>query len=219
MAVREYIKSGTVFGKLSFLSDAPSEKGVPRRAFFQCACGAIFESRFSHVKSGKTLSCGCHIKALIATRSTKHGAAQRGNISPAYRCWQEMKKRCENPRHHAYGDYGGRGIKVCEIWQDFAQFLADMGPRPSLAHSLDRYPNVNGNYEPGNVRWATDLEQANNKRITPMVEYQGRTQSIADWARELGVKYYSLRSRIVVHGWSIEKAFTTPFVIGRNQFD
>lgn len=218
MAVREYIKPGTRFGNLSFVSDLPSRKGVQRRAIFLCSCGNAFESRISHVKGGKTLSCGCHIKALTVARSTTHGAAPRGNISPEYRCWQSMKKRCENPKSKYYKDYGGRGIVICERWQTFANFLADMGQRPSASHSIDRYPDVNGNYEPGNCRWATDLEQNNNRRTTPMVEYQGRTQSISNWARELGVGYWSLRNRIVNLGWPIDKAFTTPFELGRNQF-
>jgi hypothetical protein len=150
-------------------------------------------------------------------RST-HGQARRGALSSEYQVWRDMKKRCETPSSTFYRHYGGRGISVCDRWQKFENFFDDMGARPSPAHSIDRI-EVNGNYEPGNCRWATDIEQGNNRRITQMVEYQGRTQSIAMWARELGVKYYSLRNRIINLGWPIDKAMTTPFEVGRNQYD
>jgi hypothetical protein len=208
---------GKTFGKLSVIGGAPYS-GNHRMAKCLCACGNETTQQVHAIVDGRVVSCGCHRDEAFLERSTTHGHARKGKVSAEYRTWQQMKKRCENPSAKFYHHYGGRGIKVCERWQDFENFLADMGERPSPEHSIDRYPDVDGNYEPGNARWATDLEQANNRRITPMVEYQGRTQSIADWARELGFKYWSLRSRLVVQGWSVERAFTTPFVIGRNQF-
>ncbi|HEX7893188.1 MAG TPA: hypothetical protein VF447_03285 [Terriglobales bacterium] len=81
-----------------------------------------------------------------------------------YRAWAGMIQRCTNPKHARWADWGGRGITVCERWRSFENFYADMGNRPSPAHSLDRFPDNDGNYEPGNVRWATRSEQQLNKR-------------------------------------------------------
>lgn len=216
MAVREHIIPGTAFGGIIYLKDVPTNSKL-RRGLFLCQCGKPFESRLSHVKERKTLSCGCHRIAVTIARSSKHGNARRGNLTPEYTTWSEMKKRCENSKHKAYPDYGGRGISFCVRWGSFENFLADMGKRPGEGFSIDRI-DPNGNYEPGNCRWASCLEQANNKRTTPMFEYQGRTQSIADWARELGFCYWSLRNRLVNLGWTVEKAFKTPAQIGRNQY-
>jgi hypothetical protein len=94
-----------------------------------------------------------------------HGECLHRRISPEYTSWQAMKARCSNPNLSAFKYYGGRGISVCARWRDsFEEFLADMGRRPSMAHTLDRFPNNNGNYEPGNVRWATKSEQLKNRR-------------------------------------------------------
>lgn len=208
---------GKKFGRLSVLDDR-LRSSTHRFVKCLCDCGKETVQPLHAVVDGRVVSCGCHRNAATVARSLRHGAARRNEVTSEYRIWQQMRKRCENPKAQFYKHYGGRGIKVCERWLTFENFLADMGPRPSPDHSIDRYPDMDGNYEPGNCRWATDLEQANNRRVTPMVEYQGRTQSIADWARELNVKYWSLRNRLINLGWPVEKAFTTPFTLGRNQF-
>lgn len=208
--------AGNRYGRFVVLGDAANE-GRERHVLVRCDCGAEKSVRLSNLRSGRVVSCGCHLADKNRSRST-HGHARRGSISAEYVAWQEIRRRCLSRTHHAYPRYGGRGISICERWLLFENFLADMGARPSSGHSIDRI-NVNGNYEPGNCRWATDLEQGNNRRITQMVEYQGRTQSISMWARELGVKYFSLRNRIITLGWPIEKAMTAPYVLGRNQFD
>jgi len=103
---------------------------------------------------------------LLSAYSYRHGDARRGNASPEYGAWAEMIQRCTNPKQKRYADYGGRGIHVCERWLNgFENFLADMGRRPTSEHSIDRYPNNDGNYEKTNCRWATRLEQAANKRV------------------------------------------------------
>lgn len=119
-----------------------------------------------------------------------------------------MRNRCRNPKYPMYHRYGGRGIVVCERWNDFANFFADMGPRPSPSHTLERINN-DGNYEPGNVRWATTAEQNRNTGQNVLLTFGGKTQTMIDWAIELGMKYSTLQSRIW-KGWTVERALTTP---------
>lgn len=111
----------------------------------------------------------------------------------AYRIWEGLKNRCRNPRNRAYKYYGGRGITVCERWLDFDNFLRDMGLPPKEG-SLDRINN-DGNYEPGNCRWATIREQANNKRSNIRLTFQGNTLTLAEWAKRLDIPRTTLVRR------------------------
>ena len=135
----------------------------------------------------------------------KHGQANSG---PEYRAWKSMKRRCENPSTLDYPLYGARGIKVCERWTDYANFLSDMGPRPSLSHTLDRI-NVEGNYEPSNCRWATNKQQQRNRRDNHLLTLGGKTQCLSAWEEELGISSTTIRSRIKA-GMTDEEALTTP---------
>ena len=135
------------------------------RALYRCACGVEKEIRVSHVKSGAIRSCGCISRALAAVRCSErktHGHASGSKTSPTYRSYRSMRQRCEDATHEAYADYGGRGIAVCERWQTFENFLADMGERPA-GLTLDRRNNDLG-YEPGNCHWATRSQQNRNRR-------------------------------------------------------
>lgn len=132
--------------------------------------------------------------------------------------WIEMRQRCSNPEHRRFSLYGARGIKVCNEWQLFEVFYKwakSSGYQEGL--SLDRIDN-DGNYEPNNCRWATQIQQVNNTRVTKMVTYRGRTQSLSDWSRELNLNYYTLRSRLRI-GWSVQKIFETPMKGGRETND
>lgn len=121
-----------------------------------------------------------------------------------------MKQRCYNPNNPNYHRYGGRGIRVCQRWRDScAAFVADMGPRPSPKHTVDRIDN-DGNYEPGNVRWATMKEQHRNRHDSRTYTHAGRTQSMGDWAKEAGMHRSTLEQRIKRLGWSFGKALTAP---------
>lgn len=123
--------------------------------------------------------------------------------------WIEMRRRCRSPKHRNFHLYGGRGIKVCEDWEDFEHFFAwaiSNGYKEGL--TIDRIDNNRG-YEPGNCRWTTQLHQNNNTRRTRKVTYKGKTQSLADWARELNLNYYTLRSRRRL-GWDIKAILETP---------
>jgi len=102
-----------------------------------------------------------------------------------YAIWTGMLNRCRNPNVECYEMYGGRGIKVCDAWKSFDSFFRDMGPRPSSKHPLERI-DTNGHYEPGNVRWATNLEQINNRRVTRFVTYKGNRMALTDAVRAAG---------------------------------
>lgn len=127
-----------------------------------------------------------------------HGDSRRNSRKPEYSVWSQMRARCGNPKHPEYFRYGGRGIRVCERWGDYANFATDMGDRPH-GGTLDRV-DVDGNYEPGNCRWATPKEQTRNRRVTIRLTFNGRIQSMADWADELGVTYSTFSGRVKKFG-------------------
>lgn len=136
----------------------------PKNEFwvFLCRCGKEYITARRAVADGSSGSCGYGNIAAIVARNTKHGKATRSEKSRLYKAWVGMRARCRNANHAMFANYGGRGISVCARWDDFAVFCSDVGERP-LGHSLDRINN-DGNYEPGNVRWATAKQQANNRR-------------------------------------------------------
>lgn len=139
----------------------------------------------------------------------------RKSRTPEYLIWATMLARCQRKTAHDFDRYGGRGIRVCERWHDFSDFLADVGLRPSKNHSLDRINN-DGNYEPSNVRWATLQEQANNKRTTHFVEYDGQRMSIADAARAAGsLITRESAARRIRDGWDVKLAVETPYMFRR----
>jgi hypothetical protein len=133
------------------------------KARWLCQCGQEFESLVDNVTRRHTTSCGCVQKERRHLSFPKHGHFIGDKPTPTYKSWQAMLARCTNPKHPAYESYAGRGIKICEAWMTFEWFLADMGERPA-GKTLDRYPDNDGNYEPGNCRWATMLEQNRNRR-------------------------------------------------------
>lgn len=163
------------------------------------------------------LSSNCRPCTLVQRAAYREANRERLKLQaradrkaePERGCWHVMVARCHNPESTAYPYYGKRGITVCQRWRDsFDDFLADMGPRPSLEHSLDRYPNQYGNYEPGNVRWATTAEQARNRTDNRFLTAFGRTQCLVDWAAELGVAINLISDRIDKLGWDTERALT-----------
>ena len=155
------------FGRLTVVSREGANAAGKVQWHCVCDCGRVTLSSTSNLRSGISASCGCIGRAKAADRarqrSTKHGHSARGRLSPTYISWAAMWGSCTHPSVNSFKDYGGRGITVCERWENFENFLADMGSRPSPKHSIDRINN-DGNYEPGNCRWATLKEQAANKR-------------------------------------------------------
>lgn len=128
-------------------------------------------------------------------RNYKHGAACVGEKTPEYRIWCAMRERCNYDKHVEYGRYGGRGITVCQRWDSFANFLADMGRRPPGAYSIDRIDS-NGHYAPANCRWATPIEQARNKRTSIILTLNGETHHVLDWAKKLNLSLNTIRKRL-----------------------
>lgn len=125
-----------------------------------------------------------------------------------YSAWRGIRRRCLNPKYKHFHYYGGRGIKVCRRWLKFENFIADVGRKPSKHHSIDRYPDNNGDYKPGNVRWATRRQQMANRRITRTVVYKGKTVSLIELCRRMKVDHGMIRSRLK-YGWTIERAIRT----------
>jgi hypothetical protein len=174
----------------------------------KCDCGSERPVRQNNLLSGKSQSCPCVKIDKIRARSTIHGKAMRGKTHPVYRSWQSIMKRCYDPKQRGFKYWGGRGITVCERWKTSTGFIDDMLPIWKPGTSIDRIDN-NGNYEPGNVRWANKQEQNSNTRRNRRIEFNGETKTIKQWSETIGGSA-SLVSDRLKWGWTIEEALTTP---------
>ena len=160
-----------------------------------------------NLRQKRTISCGCYAAEKTSEASTTHGLSK----TPTYAIWNMMMQRCYLPTNHAYHNYGGRGIKVYEGWHKFEGFFADMGDIPFVGASLDRIDNNKG-YQPGNVRWATKVEQAHNRRNNVRYSFNGHDLLLIEWAEMTGISRATLVSRVMLYGWPIEKALTHPVI-------
>lgn len=196
--------TGRRFGRLVVRERSGSVRGSGNAAWrCHCDCGREKRVNSRDLLAGHVASCGCYSVELLVARSRTHG--MRG--SRTYASWVSMRQRCGNPGSPSYADYGGRGIKVCDRWQSFERFYADMGERPEGC-SLDRI-DVDGDYEPGNCRWADATTQVRNTRATRRITHDGATRPLAEWAERTGLPYGVLYDRLR-HGWSVAATLTTP---------
>lgn len=181
-------------------------------AVFKCECGASKVIAVCNVKKSRTVSCGCLRSEKSADRKRKHGHASRSfpnGQTRAYSTWQAMRSRCKNKKHNRYHIYGGRGISVCSRWDSsFEEFLKDMGDPPE-GMSIERI-DVDADYCPENCIWATQGQQAVNRRTTRLIEYEGKTMCLSEWSIYLGIPYMTLRARLLVSEWSVARSFTEP---------
>jgi hypothetical protein len=206
-------RTGHRFGKLVALRSVKRPER-PKAVFWVCRCDCGKETIVfvGHLTHGHTTSCGCHHLKRTSESHYKHGHAgatsRKRKASPEYESWCKMRERCYNPKTVGFEYYGGRGIKVCDRWREsFKNFLDDTGPRPP-GMSIER-KDTNGNYEPGNCKWATRYEQSNNRRSNVQVEIGGVTKNLSQWCVFLGVRTKSVRSR-VSKGWYPIEALLTP---------
>lgn len=197
---------GQKYGRLTIIAMAGRAKSGGTLVQCRCDCGGEKTVLVARIRIGNVKSCGCLSRESRAERSLKHGHNRNRKPTREYIKWQGMHGRCRNPGLHNYHHYGGRGIKVCERWSDFRNFLADMGPCPD-GYELDRI-DPDKNYEPGNVRWATKEIQEGNKRRTHWVEINGIRKPLDTWRKELAPQLSMTTTwRRFKQGWPIEKLF------------
>jgi hypothetical protein len=203
---------GSRFGRLAVESLAG-----PGVWLCRCDCGACVTATTANLRAGNTQSCGCLRREVTGSLNRKHGMSE----SPEFGVWLCVIRRCENPADIGWTLYGGRGIRMCRRWrEDFAAFYADMGPRPSPKHSVDRVDNARG-YDCGvcedcrargsafNCRWATPAEQSRNRRTNRLLTIDGKTMCVADWSRVSGVSRQTIDHRLAF-GWPPERAVFQP---------
>lgn len=176
-----------------------------------CTCGNEKTLRLDGVENEWVKSCGCLRKEKCGLNPIKHGFAKKGHVAPEFNIWMTMISRCENTNNKSFPRYGGRGIKVCERWHDFANFINDMGIRTSKELSIER-KNNNDNYCPENCVWATKKQQSNNTRNNIFIIYKGETKTLAQWSRLHGMKYKKAYKRYR-SGWTPERIFGDSLVV------
>lgn len=182
--------TGVRFGRWLVLGEA-EPVGRNRRLLCRCDCGTERAGYYSTLTQGGSRSCGCYKQDAAAGRkpaNTTHGMRN----APEWAAWNQLRVRCRDSENR---DYGGRGITACDQWNSFEVFLADMGKRPSLRHSIDRIDNEKG-YSPENCRWATRTEQARNRRTNQTITHEGRTLTVAEWAERTGIKAGTIYGRL-----------------------
>ena len=204
-STKQHDLTGKRFTRLVVLSFSHRARGA-RWWLCACDCGKQATVTTADLNAGNTRSCGCYKLDRTSEVRRIHGRANRND--PTYRAWTHLRGRCLTLTDRDYAEYGGRGITVCERWASFENFVADMGERPSPRHSIERINN-SGNYEPGNCRWATAQEQANNRRSNVFIEYQGQRRTIMEWSRVIGINRRTISARLA-WGWPLERVFTPP---------
>lgn len=194
---------GERYGRLTVMSKADT---TSRKTKWNCRCdcGGTALATSSDLRGGNTSSCGCLRRDVTRARSVTHGMTN----SVEYHTWSKMKERCNNPNIESYQYYGANGIRVCSRWENsFENFYADMGPRPSDQHSIDRIDSSR-DYSPDNCRWATTTEQSRNRSITLTVDFRGERVPFAELCERFNQPYILVYKRVFTFGWDLEQALT-----------
>lgn len=205
--------TGLTFGRLTALGYI--HRGSDRFWHCRCECGAERWIVTGSLTSGRTRSCGClpHRRSGLPRKVSTHGQARKGATTRTFRIWKSMLSRCSNPNGPDFHRYGGRGITVCDEWKKFVKFRHDMGDCPPTME-IDRINN-DGNYEPGNCRWATRKEQTRNTSFNRHMTLNGTTKCVSEWSELLGIAQTTLNARLR-YGWSDERALTEPVDHSKN---
>lgn len=198
---------GQTFGRLTVIERSGLTKDGRAKWLCKCSCGNTCTIVGKDLKNGHTKSCGCYRKDF--PNHTTHGL--KG--TRVYNTWRGMRERCYNPKNKEYSRYGNRGIQVYEGWKNdakaFAEYVSKLPDYNREGYTLHRVDN-DGNYEPGNVIWADNTTQANNKQNNHLLTFNGESHTISEWATICGIKYTTLSARINIYNWSAEKALSTP---------
>lgn len=201
--------TGRRFTRLLVLDRAENSKSGQPRWKCVCDCGKEKIVLGSCLVKGSTQSCRCLNAELTSVSNSTHGCCRLRGVTREYKAWKKAKERCFNPNNRQYRDYGARGITMCDAWKnDFAVFLKDMGACPS-GLTIDRVL-VNGDYQPGNCRWATDKQQARNRRSNLNVVINGVSRCLIEWSEISGVPYHTVYHRLTKLGWDPEMAIFSP---------
>lgn len=196
--------AGKRFGRLTAVAPTTLRSGGHLVWKFRCSCGTIKNIDANHVRAGLTRSCGCLLKEVSSKTNFKHGE----HNTTEYQTWCRIKQRCLNKRcrsRRANRCY--KNVALCKRWHTYANFKKDMGFRPKDCSSIDRIDNAKG-YSKSNCRWSNCKEQGENTSRVRCITYLGIGRPLASWARILGLKYATLKSRLFRYGWSVERAFT-----------
>lgn len=178
----------------------------------KCDCGTIGHATSNNLTSGKSTRCAKCRNTVVGKKNSTHNLSK----TRLYGIWNGMKQRCSNQNRPKYNIYGGRGIKVCEEWNDFTNFYTwamDNGYEDGL--SIDRI-DVDRDYEPNNCRWCKMKQQSNNRSNNRKIEYNGETKTLSEWAEKFNIGIHTLKFRLN-SGWEIERALTEPAYVGKNQ--
>lgn len=205
---------GKKFGRLTVVDNAGKSKYGARLWLCQCECGNKTTAQTAQLNNGKKRSCGCLQKEkaseIVFLAHKENQKYKVSSDSSLYNRWSSMLRRCTSSKDKHFNSYGGRGIRVCDEWQDFNNFAEwALANGYDDALTIDRI-DVNGNYEPNNCRWVTFKEQANNKRKTKYFEHNGKQKTLSQLADEYGINYKLLYERVVIEHWDLERALATP---------
>lgn len=205
---------GKKFGRWTVIEVLPRERGAKRMKPLKykclCDCGNTGEVNKTCLVTGRSLSCGCYVRQKCSETMTTHGLSR----TPLYALWSSIKRRVANPNTKSFVRYGARGIVLCDEWaNDFQSFYdyvnGTLGPKPTPQHSLDRIENE-GNYEPGNIQWATSEAQSSNRSSNIVVVYQGISDTLTRHCKRLGLNPKAVNLRVSRRGWTPEQALSTP---------